>query len=91
MTNRKVRDTVFCHFMSTEAHLLALCNALNGTKYDESTDIIININQDTCARVLCILRWISLSASKSVTPTTLSVFSANQMISVPLPAITNAS
>ena len=42
MTNRKVRDTVFCHFMSTEAHLLTLCNALNGTKYDESTDITIN-------------------------------------------------
>ena len=39
MTNRKVRDTVFCHFKSTEAHLLALCNALNGTKYGESTDI----------------------------------------------------
>ena len=42
MTNRKVRDTVFCHFMSTEAHLLALCNALNGTTYGESTDITIN-------------------------------------------------
>ena len=42
MTNRKVRDTVFCHFKSTEAHLLALCNALNGTKYGESTDITIN-------------------------------------------------
>ena len=42
MTNRKVRDTVVCHFMSTEARLLALCNALNGTKYNESTDITIN-------------------------------------------------
>ena len=42
MTNRKIRDTVFCHFMSNESHLLSLCNALNDTSYDESSDITIN-------------------------------------------------
>ncbi len=42
MTNRKIRDTVFCHFMSNESHLLSLCNALNNTGYDESSDITIN-------------------------------------------------
>ena len=42
MTNRKVRDTVFCHFMSTESHLLSLYNALNEADYDESSDITIN-------------------------------------------------
>ena len=42
MTNRKIRDTVFCHFMSNESHLLSLCNALNDTGYDESSDITIN-------------------------------------------------
>ena len=42
MTNRKIRDTVFCHFMSNESHLLSLCNALNDTAYDESSDITIN-------------------------------------------------
>ena len=42
MKNRNVRDTFFCHFMSTESHLLALCNALNETDYDESSNITIN-------------------------------------------------
>ena len=42
MTNRKVRDTVFCRFMSTESHLLSLCNAMNETDYDESSNITIN-------------------------------------------------
>ena len=42
MTNRKIRDTVFCHFMSNESHLLSLCNALNDTGYDESSNITIN-------------------------------------------------
>ena len=42
MTNRKIRDTVFCHFMSNESHLLSLCNALNDTGYNESSDITIN-------------------------------------------------
>ena len=42
MTNRKIRDTVFCHFMSNESHLLSLCNALTDTGYDESSDITIN-------------------------------------------------
>ena len=42
MTNRKIRDTVFCHFISNESHLLSLCNALNDTGYDESSDITIN-------------------------------------------------
>ena len=42
MTNRKIRDTVFCHFMSNKSHLLSLCNALNDTAYDESSDITIN-------------------------------------------------
>ena len=42
MTNRKIRDTVFCHFMSNESHLLSLCNALSDTDYDESSDITIN-------------------------------------------------
>ena len=31
MTNRKIRDTVFCHYMSTEQNLLELGNALKGT------------------------------------------------------------
>ena len=42
MTNRKIRDTVFCHFMSNESHLLSLCNALNDSDFDESSDITIN-------------------------------------------------
>ena len=42
MTNRKVRDTVFCHFMSTESHLLSLYNALNEADYDKSSNITIN-------------------------------------------------
>ena len=42
MTNRKIRDTVFCHFMSNESHLLSLCNALNDTAYYKSSDITIN-------------------------------------------------
>ena len=42
MTNRKIRDTVFCHFMSNESHLLSLCNALNDTVYNESSNITIN-------------------------------------------------
>ena len=42
MTNRKIRDTVFCHFMSNESHLLSLCNALNDAGYDESSNITIN-------------------------------------------------
>ena len=28
MTNPKVRDTVFCKYMSTEDHLLAVLNAI---------------------------------------------------------------
>lgn len=42
MTNRKVRDTVFCHYMSTEPHLLELFNALKGTSYTDSDNININ-------------------------------------------------
>ena len=42
MTNRKVRDTVFCHYMSTEPHLLELFNALKGTSYADSANININ-------------------------------------------------
>ncbi len=42
MTNRKIRDTVFCHFMSNESHPLSLCNALNDSDFDESSDITIN-------------------------------------------------
>ena len=42
MTNRKIRDTVFCHYMSTPAHLLELFNALNGTDYKNPTNININ-------------------------------------------------
>ena len=42
MTNIKVRDTVFCHFMSTESHLLSLYNALNEADYDKSSNITIN-------------------------------------------------
>ena len=42
MTNRKVRDTVFCRFMATREHLLSLCNALNDTQYDQSAEININ-------------------------------------------------
>ena len=36
MTNRKIRDTVFCHFMSNESHLLSLCNA-NDTSFEQQT------------------------------------------------------
>ena len=42
MTNRKVRDTVFCHYMSTEPHLLELFNALKGTSYADSANIIVH-------------------------------------------------
>ena len=42
MTNKKVRDTVFCRFMGTKEHLLSLCNALNNTHYSQSSDITIN-------------------------------------------------
>ena len=42
MTNRKVRDTVFCRFMATKEHLLSLCNALNNTQYNQSSEININ-------------------------------------------------
>ena len=44
MTNRKIRDTVFCRFMGNESHLLSLCNALNDSDFDESSDITINTN-----------------------------------------------
>ena len=43
MTNRKVRDTVFCHYMSTEPHLLELFNALKGTSYADSANIIVHL------------------------------------------------
>ena len=42
MTNRKIRDTVFCHYMSTEQHLLELGNALKGTQYTDPSSITIN-------------------------------------------------
>lgn len=42
MTNRKIRDTVFCHYMSTEQNLLELGNALNGTQYTDPSSISIN-------------------------------------------------
>ena len=42
MTNRKIRDTVFCHYMSTQTHLLELFNALNDTHFEDSTDVKIN-------------------------------------------------
>ena len=42
MTNRKIRDTVFCHYMATESHLLELFNALNGTDFTDSSNVSIN-------------------------------------------------
>ena len=42
MTNRKIRDTVFCHYMSAEQHLLELGNALKGTQYTDPSSITIN-------------------------------------------------
>ena len=42
MTNPKVRDTVFCKYMSTRDHLLALLNAIKGTYYTDSSSITIN-------------------------------------------------
>ena len=42
MTNHKVRDTVFCKYMSTRDHLLALLNAIKGTSYTDPSDITIN-------------------------------------------------
>lgn len=42
MTNPKVRDTVFCKYMSTEDHLLAVLNAIKGTYYTDSSSITIN-------------------------------------------------
>lgn len=42
MTNRKIRDTVFCHYMSTEQNLLELGNALKGTQYTDPSSISIN-------------------------------------------------
>ena len=42
MTNPKVRDTVFCKYMSTEDHLLAVLNAIKGTHYNDSSCIKIN-------------------------------------------------
>ena len=42
MTNRKRRDTVFCHYMVTESHLLELFNALNDTHLKNSSNVNIN-------------------------------------------------
>ena len=42
MTNRKIRDTVFCRYIGTEPHLLALANALTDTQYADSAKISIN-------------------------------------------------
>lgn len=42
MTNRKIRDTVFCHYMSTEQHLFELGNALKGTQHTDPSSISIN-------------------------------------------------
>ena len=42
MTNPKVRDTVFCKYMSTGDHLLALLNAIKGTCYTDPSGIKIN-------------------------------------------------
>ena len=42
MTNHKVRDTVFCKYMSTRDHLLALLNAIKGTSYTDPSGITIN-------------------------------------------------
>ena len=42
MTNPKVRDTVFCKYMSTGDHLLALLNAIKGTSYTDPSNIKIN-------------------------------------------------
>ena len=42
MTNRKIRDTVFCRYIGTQPHLLELANALKGTQYQDSS--MVNIN-----------------------------------------------
>ena len=42
MKNRKIRDTVFCHYMATESHLLELFNALNDTHFRNSSNVNIN-------------------------------------------------
>ena len=42
MTNPKVRDTVFCKYMSTGDHLLALLNGIKGTSYTDPSGITIN-------------------------------------------------
>ena len=42
MTNPKVRDTVFCKYMSTGDHLLALLNAIKDTSYTDPSGITIN-------------------------------------------------
>ena len=42
MTNRKIRDTVFCRYIGTKPHLLELANALKGTQYTDSSKVSIN-------------------------------------------------
>ena len=42
MTNRKIRDTVFCRYIGTKPHLLELANALKGTQYTDSSKVNIN-------------------------------------------------
>ena len=42
MTNRKIRDTVFCRYIGTKSHLLELANALKGTQYTDSSKVNIN-------------------------------------------------
>ena len=42
MTNRKIRDTVFCRYIGTAPHLLELANALKGTQYTDTSKVNIN-------------------------------------------------
>ena len=52
MTNRKIRDTVFCHYMATESHLLELFNALNDTHFRNSSNVNINTLEGSFSVIL---------------------------------------
>ena len=42
MTNKKIRDTLFCKYVGTEQHLLAIANAIRGTHHRDASGIQIN-------------------------------------------------
>ena len=42
MTNKKIRDTLFCKYVGTEENLLAISNAIRGTHHTDASGIQIN-------------------------------------------------